>query len=84
LIEIRPNATYTLEELCLILGVSDPTVRRWLKSRNVKSGRIGRRYLVLGSQLLNALDPILMPQTDAQIDAQGDELPRTLVDLAGQ
>jgi excisionase family DNA binding protein len=84
LIEIRPHAIYTLGELCLILKVSEPTVRRWLKVRNVKSGKIGRRYLVLGSQLLNALDPILMPQTDAQTDAQRDELPRTPVDLAGQ
>jgi excisionase family DNA binding protein len=55
-IEIRPNAVYTLSEVCQILRISDATARRWLKAGKLRAARVGRAYRVLGSQLLDALD----------------------------
>jgi excisionase family DNA binding protein len=61
-IEIRPNAVYTLAEVCQLLRISDATARRQLKSGTLRSARVGRAYRVLGSQLLEALgsgqDPV--------------------------
>jgi len=54
-IEIRPNAVYTLAEVCQLLRISDATARRQLKSGMLRSARVGRAYRVLGSQLLEAL-----------------------------
>ena len=54
--EIRPNAVYTLSEVCQILKISDATVRRWLKSGQIRSAKVGRAYRILGSQLLEALE----------------------------
>ncbi|MEA2640327.1 MAG: Helix-turn-helix domain [Chloroflexota bacterium] len=54
-LEIRPNAVYTLAEVCRILKISDATMRRWLKSGKIRGARVGRAYRVLGSQLLEAL-----------------------------
>jgi excisionase family DNA binding protein len=53
--EIRPNAVYTLPEVCGILRISDATARRYLKSGRLRASRVGRAYRVLGSQLLEAL-----------------------------
>ena len=55
-IEIRPNAVYTLAEVCQILRISDATERRWLKAGKLRAPRVGRAYRVLGSQLLDALN----------------------------
>ena len=55
-IEIRPNAVYTLAEVCQLLRISDATARRQLKSGMLRSARVGRAYRVLGSQLLEALN----------------------------
>jgi excisionase family DNA binding protein len=54
-IEIRPNAVYTLAEVCQLLRISDATARRQLKSGMLRAARVGRAYRVLGSQLLEAL-----------------------------
>jgi len=56
-LEIRPNAVYTLAEVCEILRISDATARRWLKTGKLRSARVGRAYRVLGGQLLEALNP---------------------------
>jgi excisionase family DNA binding protein len=53
--EIRSNAVYTLSEACQILKISDATMRRWLKNGQIRSGKVGRGYRILGSQLLDAL-----------------------------
>ena len=55
-VEIRPNAVYTLAEVCQLLRISDATARRQLKSGMLRSARVGRAYRVLGSQLLEALN----------------------------
>ena len=55
-IEIRPNAVYTLSEVCQILRISDATARRWLKTGKLRAARVGRAYRVLGSQLVDALE----------------------------
>jgi len=56
-LEIRPNAVYTVAEVCQILRISDPTLRRWLKRSKLRGARLGRGYRFLGSQLLEALYP---------------------------
>ncbi|MEA2641651.1 MAG: Helix-turn-helix domain [Chloroflexota bacterium] len=54
-LEIRPNAVYTLSEVCQILRISDATARRQLKTGRLKGAQVGRAYRILGSQLLSAL-----------------------------
>jgi excisionase family DNA binding protein len=54
--EIRPNAVYTLREVCQILKVSDATMRRWIRDGQIHGSRVGRAYRFLGSQLLKSLD----------------------------
>ena len=56
-LEIRPNAVYTLADVCQILRISDATARRWLKTGKLRSARVGRAYRVLGSHLFEALNP---------------------------
>jgi len=68
-IEIRPNAVYTLAEVCQLLRISDATARRQLKSGMLRSARVGRAYRVLGSQLLEALG-------SGSGSASGSEQPR--------
>jgi excisionase family DNA binding protein len=53
--EIRPNAVYTIREVCQILKISDATMRRWVKDGKIRGSRVGRAYRFLGSQLLEAL-----------------------------
>ncbi len=53
--EIRPNAVYTLKEACVVLSVSEVTLRRAIKAGQLPSRRIGRAYRFLGSHLLAAL-----------------------------
>jgi excisionase family DNA binding protein len=67
--EIRPNAVYTLPEVCDILRISDATARRYLKSGRLRASRVGRAYRVLGSQLLEALG-------EAPLASEITELPR--------
>ncbi|MPZ15284.1 MAG: helix-turn-helix domain-containing protein [Chloroflexi bacterium] len=54
-VEIRPNAVYTLPEVCQILRIGDATARKWIKTGKLPAARIGRAYRVLGSHLLDAL-----------------------------
>jgi excisionase family DNA binding protein len=54
--DIRPNAVYTIRDVCRILKVSDATMRRWVKDGKIRGSRVGRAYRFLGSQLLTALD----------------------------
>lgn len=51
-IDVRPNAIYTLREVCQLLGVAPGTARRWIKAGRLPAAQIGRAYRVLGSQLL--------------------------------
>ena len=70
-IEIRPNAVYTLSEVCQILRISDATARRWLKAGKLRAARVGRAYRVLGSQLLDALDRGMADLDDAPAPTRG-------------
>jgi excisionase family DNA binding protein len=40
-VEIRPNAVYTLAEVCEILNISDATMRRWIKSSQIRTSKVG-------------------------------------------
>ena len=52
--DILPGELYTLREACRVLRVSEPTVRRWVKTGRLRARRIGRDYRFLGSVLLDA------------------------------
>lgn len=55
--DILPGELYTLQEACRVLRVSEPTVRRWVKSGRLQARRIGRDYRFRGSDLLDAAEP---------------------------
>jgi len=54
LADISPGELYTLREACRVLRVSEPTVRRWVKTGRLRARKIGRDYRFLGSELLGA------------------------------
>lgn len=53
--DILSGELYTLREACQVLRVSEPTVRRWVKTGRLRAHRIGRDFRFLGSELLSAL-----------------------------
>jgi excisionase family DNA binding protein len=55
LVEIKPNAVYTLQEVANALRVTPLTVRRWIKEGYLHGTRPGRGFRFLGSEILRAL-----------------------------
>jgi hypothetical protein len=55
-VEIRPNAVYTLPEVCPIVRINDATARRHLKNGRLRATHAARPYPARGSQLLTALE----------------------------
>lgn len=66
--EVRPNAIYTLAEVCTLLGISAGTARRWIKRGRLPAAQIGREYRILGAQLLRTI--AVVPPLRAS-DAEG-------------
>jgi excisionase family DNA binding protein len=50
---IQPNVYYTVEEAAAKLRVSPHTVMRMLKTQALHGVKIGRRWRILGANLLN-------------------------------
>jgi excisionase family DNA binding protein len=51
-IEIKENALYTTEDLAEILQLNPMTVQKMLKSGKLSGFKLGRRWYVLGKDLL--------------------------------
>lgn len=54
---IEPNVVYNFKEMCQILGISDATLRRWIKDAKVPVVQVGRAYKILGSNLIKLMEP---------------------------
>ena len=52
LTEIKPTAVYTLQEAAEVLRLSEPTLTRWIKSGRLSGYRVGKKYRILGCDLL--------------------------------
>jgi excisionase family DNA binding protein len=50
--EIKANAVYTLQEAAEVLRLSEPTLTRWIKSGKLSGYRLGKKYRILGRDLL--------------------------------
>ncbi|MCW5933227.1 MAG: helix-turn-helix domain-containing protein [Fimbriimonadia bacterium] len=50
---ITPNVYYTVEEAAIKLRVSPNTIVRMLKANKIRGVKVGRKWLILGSTLLN-------------------------------
>ncbi|MCW5967589.1 MAG: helix-turn-helix domain-containing protein [Blastocatellales bacterium] len=53
---IVPHQTYSVPEAAIALGVSTPTMWRWLASRRIAHARCGRRVIFLGEHLLGFIE----------------------------
>jgi excisionase family DNA binding protein len=54
--EVNVNAFYKLSELCTGLGYSLPSLRMWIKQGNLKASKVGRDYIVSGTDLKDFLE----------------------------
>ncbi len=52
------KAYYTTREVSRLLGVTDRTVRRWIKSGRIRAVRVRRKWLIPASEL-KALQPVI-------------------------
>jgi hypothetical protein len=55
--EIKPKVFYSLKELDEGLGeISVFALREWIKNGRLKASKMGRAYIVLGQDLLDAIE----------------------------
>ena len=59
ILEIKPNAVYTLEEAQSLLKISRSTMIRQIKKGAIRAAKIGVQYRILGRDLLHVLSPSL-------------------------
>jgi excisionase family DNA binding protein len=50
--ELKPTAVYTLQEAAEVLRLSEPTLTRWIKAGKLSGYRLGKKYRILGRDLL--------------------------------
>ena len=62
---IIPNQTYSIPEAAKALGVSVPSIWRWLSDGRIPHARLGRRVIFLGSHLLEYLESRTSGRRDA-------------------
>lgn len=55
--EIKPQEVYTTEEAQEYLKVSSSTIKRFLKNGTIKANKVGKRYKILGRELLRLVSP---------------------------
>jgi len=51
---LEKGRPYKLEEVAVILGVHIETVRRWVRFGDLPARKLGRRWYVMGDDLLSA------------------------------
>jgi excisionase family DNA binding protein len=55
--EIKPNEVYTSEETAKLLKISSSTFKRLMKDGLIRGNKIGKRYRIMGHELLRLLSP---------------------------
>ncbi|MEA1928919.1 MAG: helix-turn-helix domain-containing protein [Candidatus Auribacterota bacterium] len=56
-LHIEPNTTYTLKEIEEGLGIVKVlTLRRWIAEGKLRAVKMGRAWVVMGRDLLSAID----------------------------
>jgi excisionase family DNA binding protein len=55
--EIKPNEIYTTEEAQDFLKISESTIKRMLKKGIIKAYKVGGRYRIWGSEILQLVSP---------------------------
>lgn len=55
--EIKPNEIYTTEEARDFLKISESTIKRMLKKGIIKAHKVGGRYRIWGSEILQLVSP---------------------------
>jgi excisionase family DNA binding protein len=51
--KIDPNKFYTIEEISHFLDLSQQTIRKFLREKKMKGKKIGRRWHILGKNIIN-------------------------------
>lgn len=51
--KIDPNKFYTIEEISHFLDLSQQTIRKFLRQKKMKGKKIGRRWHILGKNIIN-------------------------------
>ncbi len=51
--KIDPNKFYTVEEISNFLDLSSQTIRKFLRDRQMRGKKIGRRWHILGKNVID-------------------------------
>ena len=51
--KIDSNKFYTIEEISNFLDLSSQTIRKFLREKRMKGKKIGRRWHILGKNIIN-------------------------------
>ena len=49
--ELKSKIYLSIAEVCLLVGMSDSTIRKFVKEGRLKTIRLGKKYLILKSQI---------------------------------
>jgi excisionase family DNA binding protein len=60
---IERDALYDSEAVARMFGVTDAAVRAWIRKGKLKASKLGKRYIIKGSSLLDDL-PAATPTLD--------------------
>lgn len=53
--ELKSKIYLSIAEVCLLVGMSDSTVRKFVKEGKLKTIRLGKKHLILKSQIENLM-----------------------------
>ena len=53
--ELKSKIYLSIAEVCLLVGMSDSTIRKFVKEGRLKTIRLGKKYLILKSQIENLM-----------------------------
>jgi len=53
--ELKSKIYLSIAEVCLLVGMSDSTIRNFVKEGRLKTIRLGKKYLILKSQIENLM-----------------------------
>jgi len=71
-LHVDRDAVYSLDQLSELVGVSVRTLQRLVADRSLPARRIGRKIVVVGSDLLDCLPPAIEPEpTEAKPGPSG-------------